>query len=569
MLRFFWPYRTRLRNRLAFSVPIEKKGLKWWQVREVYRERFRTPLSIAFAFVATHNHFVLDRGGKVFNRSAPVIKLSATATEDDHYALLGLLNSSTACFWMKQVFQNKGATSANRNHPDPVRYAYEFSATGLAQCPVPRLNGVHARLVEAARLLDGLAREAAALVSQDSLAATVGTHSSVRELRLWLDARWRGYDRHRERMVALQEECDWLVYVAFGLAEPTLLAPLELYATITCPRGDRPFERVHGRHSSIRAGGETLSAAAAEVPPVGTLSPSLSELWSLREARVRASPELSQIETALYKRAWRDSEQNVAGARHRAEVNHSQLERWLADTAESWAKARPQPFTLEAMVAGLQADERVQRVAGALTGREDYSLSELIAGLLAADSVPDHPFHTYTEAGLTKRQVWEDVWALQRREDAGENVGTIPVPPEYSQGSRGKSTDFLRNEYWKLRGSLDVPKERFIAMTEVPGDGSTQYGWAGWTPLQRLKALLALDEKLEDAGQPLADRIGLLDSAWRLLPDVAREDAAAAARLKAELSALVGPTGPSPEMLAAWKAKFPPPGSGRGRKKAG
>ena len=71
-------------------------------------DKFRTPLSIAFAFVATHNHFVLDRGGKVFNQSAPIIKLSADATEDDHLALLGLLNSSTACFWMKQVFHNKG-----------------------------------------------------------------------------------------------------------------------------------------------------------------------------------------------------------------------------------------------------------------------------------------------------------------------------------------------------------------------------------------------------------------------------------------------------------------------------
>ena len=36
---------------------------------------YATPLSIAFAFVATHNHFVLDRGGKVFKRTAPVIKL--------------------------------------------------------------------------------------------------------------------------------------------------------------------------------------------------------------------------------------------------------------------------------------------------------------------------------------------------------------------------------------------------------------------------------------------------------------------------------------------------------------
>jgi len=53
----------------------------------------------------------------------------------------------------------------------------------------------------------------------------------------------------------------------------------------------------------------------------------------------------------------------------------------------------------------------------------------------------------------------------------------------------------------------------------------------------------------------------LLDRAWRLLPDVAREDAAAATRLKAELQALVGPEGPSREMLEDWKKRFPPPSS--------
>ena len=79
-----------------------------------FQPKFRTPLSIAFAFVATHNHFVLDRGGKVFNRSAPVIKLPDRATEDDHLALLGLLNSSTACFWMKQVLHSKGSSGIGR-----------------------------------------------------------------------------------------------------------------------------------------------------------------------------------------------------------------------------------------------------------------------------------------------------------------------------------------------------------------------------------------------------------------------------------------------------------------------
>ena len=61
--------------------------------------------------MATHNHFVLDRGGKVFKQSAPVIKLPEGASEDDHLALLGVLNSSTACFWLKQVCHNKGSTA--------------------------------------------------------------------------------------------------------------------------------------------------------------------------------------------------------------------------------------------------------------------------------------------------------------------------------------------------------------------------------------------------------------------------------------------------------------------------
>ena len=65
--------------------------------------RLRTPMSIVFGEVATHNHFVLDRGGQVFKQTAPLIKLSPDASEDEHLALLGLLNSSTACFWMKQV----------------------------------------------------------------------------------------------------------------------------------------------------------------------------------------------------------------------------------------------------------------------------------------------------------------------------------------------------------------------------------------------------------------------------------------------------------------------------------
>lgn len=76
---------------------------------------------------------------------------------------------------------------------------------------------------------------------------------------------------------------------------------------------------------------------------------------------------------------------------------------------------------------------------------------------------------------------------------------------------------------------------------------------------ERIRAILALDEDLEDAQVPLSDRVALLDSAWRLLPEAAREDEAIAGRLQAELQALVGPEGPSPEVLDDWRKRFPPP----------
>ena len=85
-------------------------GLRWYEYGRLTSHKLLTPYSITFSNVATHNHFVLDRGGRVFECHAPIVKLPSTGTEDDHLALLGLLNSSTACFWMKQVFHNKGST---------------------------------------------------------------------------------------------------------------------------------------------------------------------------------------------------------------------------------------------------------------------------------------------------------------------------------------------------------------------------------------------------------------------------------------------------------------------------
>jgi hypothetical protein len=72
LYRVISPTTANISLRRRFGTPMLLKGAKWYEWQELYRDKLRTRLSITFAFVATHNHFVLDRGGKVFNRSSPV-----------------------------------------------------------------------------------------------------------------------------------------------------------------------------------------------------------------------------------------------------------------------------------------------------------------------------------------------------------------------------------------------------------------------------------------------------------------------------------------------------------------
>jgi hypothetical protein len=550
--RYLWRFRRALEDRAVFGgETFRTSNRPWWEYGQIPKDRFRTPLSIAFAFVATHNHFVLDRGGKVFNRSAPVIKLPAGSTEQDHLALLGLLNSSAGCFWMKQVFHAKGGV--DRCLVEGWDMHFEFDATKMKLFPFidTGLNGIP----YAARL-DELAHSRAANSVHRALGK--GDWSTGAELQRALNDRRVTDLTALTWMVALQEELDWLCYALYGLdpasdvlppdkvepCPPTWLpwnlsfAEKDVANRAALSRGEEPDEQPSAWWE--RHGWEPLTHLPKDA------SPSLRKRVAARRARTAVTPALALIETASFKRRWYKPDY--------AEQERLALTEWLADRVEQAAKARTQAFSLEQLVASLQDDARVLAVCEVLTGRKDFSLSQLVGAALQDDAVPSHRSHLYKSAGLVKREVWERTWADQRREDAGEKV-TPEVPPAYGSG------DFLKPDYWRLRGKLDVPKERFIAFTEVPGrsGAETLYGWAGWTAQQRVKAVLAIDEELEDASVPLADRIGLLDSAWRLLPDVAREDAAAAMRLKAELQALMGPEGPSRELIEDWKKRFPPP----------
>lgn len=103
-----------------------------------------------------------------------------------------------------------------------------------------------------------------------------------------------------------------------------------------------------------------------------------------------------------------------------------------------------------------------------------------------------------------------------------------------------------------------------VALRRVRGAGFS-CPISGRPPSERYSSIPAPDRDAESRHEartrrrrgPLADRIGVLDSAWRLLPDVAREDSAAT--LLEAGSGFQALAGPSVEQLEDWKQWFPPP----------
>ncbi len=420
----------------------------WWALASLgASEDIVTPLSIAFAFVATHNHFVLDRGGRCFNRSAPVIKLPEGAGEDEHLALLGVLNSSIACFWLKQESHDKGSSGMRtRCSSDELGTVYEFTGTTLQDFPLP------AELpTERGRALDGLAQR----LGERTPAAVCESGVPTREA---LKAAQEDYDRIRAEMISQQEELDWDVYRRYGLVEDDLTYPGDDLPRLDL--GERAFEIVLARR--IAAGEEESawfdrhgSTPITEVPEHWPAA--YRELVERRIALATEHPYLRLLEKPEHKRRWAaepwDKQQERA------------LRGWLLDRLEDrkfWFDRadRPQPRSVAQLADEVSRDRELVDVLALWEGRPDLPVSRSLARLLDGEAVPFLAAYRYKESGMRKRAAWEHTWELQRREDAGTydaaEDGPVPVPPKYT------SADFTKVAYWSHRGKLDVPKERFV-----------------------------------------------------------------------------------------------------------
>ncbi|MFG3041773.1 BREX-2 system adenine-specific DNA-methyltransferase PglX [Streptomyces sp. NPDC048330] len=482
--QLLWRNRTPLRERQELGGTPEEIGLKWYEWSRWHPERFSDPMGITFPFVATHNHFVLDRGGKVFNRHAPVIKLREGATEEEYVRLLGLLNSSTAGFWLKMVSHGKGNGGVNEGlRGDAWEEFYEFTGTKLQEFPLPA-----AYPTALATELDGLAQRLSTATPAAFAAETVPTATALREAELH-------YASIRARMIALQEELDWQVYSLYHLHSEDLRLP-DAAAVPELALGERAFEIVLARRIEAGESSDEWFTRHGFTPITETPAHWSDDYRVLVQKRIdviESNRAIGMVERPEYKRRW--ATEGWDAMRQKA------LKSWLLDRIEArvhWfdASGNPTVAPLARLAEGLSADEDFTAVAELYAPRQD--LVRTVRELLSEEHVPFVSALRYKPAGLKRHADWEHVWDLQREEDGAPDEPAkrkfrerTPVPPKYT------SADFLKPSYWRARGKLDVPKERFVSYGTVNAQSPELYGWAGWDHLEQA---LALASYIQQAG---------------------------------------------------------------------
>ncbi|MFI6796166.1 BREX-2 system adenine-specific DNA-methyltransferase PglX [Streptosporangium canum] len=474
--RTLWPSRRILSERTAFGKTQIARGLNWFEYSMFFKERYKNRPSLAFAFVATHNHFVLNRSGNVFQHSTLVIKHREEMPESRLLNLLGLLNSSITCFWLKQVSHDKGHGGIGGGiASEEWEKFYEFTGTRLETLPLPR-GVLHLPLVG---IIETLAQNLVATAPSTLIATVIPTAAIFHEART-------AWESIRARMIALQEELDWQIYSLYSLHGEDLRAPEADVPNLAL--GERAFEIMLARRvvkgkapdAWFKRHGSTL---ITEIP--AHWPESYRQIVQKRIDTIESNRAIGMIERPEYKRRWATEGWDV--------LREKALRSWLLDrieTGEHWYDENGQPalVTLARLADGLSRDEDFVSVAALYAPRRE--LVAVVADLLAEEHVPFLAALRYKPSGLKKRADWEHVWDLQRQEDAAPDEpakrrirDSIPVPPKYT------SADFLKASYWRARGKLDVPKERFISYSATVSGAPDLYGWAGWDHREQAQAL--------------------------------------------------------------------------------
>ncbi|MDA2806631.1 BREX-2 system adenine-specific DNA-methyltransferase PglX [Nocardiopsis suaedae] len=570
--KILWAYRQLLRDRRALSGNQEEQGLEWYEYSSFNRIRYDSMNLISFAFVSTHNHFALRKGSEVFIRSAPVMMLPHKVSREECMDLLSALNSSVGCFWLKQVCHDKGSQSGTGGfmHDEWERF-YEFTASKLKNFPLP-------------------VKTAQSIASElDTLARQISVHDPrilVKKTKPSDEVFGYAESQHtsiRQRMIALQEELDWLNYGSYGV----LVSEGDLDGVVSKTEqmpgvkpGERAFEIIlarkmfRGEASSVwfaRHGADLVTEIPNHWPD------SYKRVIEKRIEVIESNDLIRLLERPEYKRRWKEGEWN--------KKLQEAIGAWILEKCEDrnvwfyvddFNEERPSLFSLRALCNRVRDFfPEVVDVAALYDPEKDFF--SVVSDIITAEHVPYLSALRYKESGLRKRADWEHVWHLQVEEDrlnsnledgGEEHRLDTPLPPKYT------SADFRQSSFWRNRGKLDVPKERFISYegAETDEDPTLILGWAGWNHAEQADALASLAfERIEQGWRDDAEKMTPLLAGiaellpwvrqWHSEPDETGESPADI--VEEDLKQLREETGITDSDMKNWR----PTASGRGKRK--
>lgn len=498
LLRLMWPRRTGLAARKDFGQTPAERGLEWFEHSMLFPRRYRRERAIAWSFVATHNHFVITDGGALFKQSAPVLLLPGDASRELHIKLAAILNSSAACFWLKQVMHDRGGGGIGGGIAEEAwERFYEFTSARVEEVPLPTRMDLWG-----ADELDRLGKETDRLLNPQSLAAAPnGIPEFLHQLRERDVEIWR-------RMISLQEELDWHVLAAYGLVSDDLVFGEEAPPT---DLGERAFEIVLARAMASGEAATTWFERHGSEPVTDVPGRWPAEYRAVVEARIamiETDADLALIEQPEHKRRW-----NRVSWEERQRDALGQMVLDALEERELWADVRLRSTAELADV--LRMRPRFVEALEQLSTQKDEDLATTVRRLVLETAVPHLAAQRLTEKGLRKREVWESVWEAQRARDRGLDVSTSSVPPRYAQ------KDFRSSIFWRYRGKLDVPKERFVLVpsAERGADASPVVGWAGWDGRDLARALAGRVMELREQEAADAERLTpLLAGILELVP---------------------------------------------------
>ena len=324
-----------------------------------------------------------------------------------------------------------------------------------------------------------------------------------------LDAAHAEWLQIRREMISAQEELDWEVYGLYGLLGGDADDLVTNGSAPPLKLGERAFEIALARKIANGEAETEWFARHRSTPIIELPAHWPAEYRAVVQRRLEKianDPYLHLIERPECKRRW--------ASRPWEDMERGAMRDWLCDRLEAhalWFRPDPGLRSVAQLADALRTDADFVAVAGLYM--RDADLTGVVAELVRDQHVPSLTTFRYTESGMRVRREWERTWELQRQEDEGKKVGNIPVPLKYKQG------DFRDKAYWRNRGKLDVPKERFIFYPDCSRDGTLLLGWAGWDHLQQAQALAAYISERRELDAWAATRLTpLLAGLAELLP---------------------------------------------------